>query len=156
MCADEMPPAPEKARGMSTTPPTRPQRAPSAPDSGTRAPGSARPAAPEPSTFAEMLDDITPVVGVIAVAGPPVIFVAGPWLLFGLLLSGPFALAVALAVVAMLLVALAAAIVGILVAPYLLARYVRARRAERAEQAVAVAGAPAAPLVSVGSARVAA
>ncbi len=138
---------------MSTTHLTRPQRAPSAPDFGTQAPCTARPAAPEPPTFGEMLDDITPVVGVIAVAGPPVIFVAAPWLLLGLLLSGPFALAVALAVVAMLLVALMAAIVAILAAPYLLVRYVRARRAERA---VAVAGAPAAPLVPVGSARVAA
>ena len=85
---------------MSTTHLTRPQRVPSAPDSGTQAPRSAP-------------------------------------------------LAVALLVVAMLLVALLA----ILAAPYLLVRYVRARRAERA---VAIAGAPAAPLVSVGPARVAA
>ena len=89
---------------MSTTHLTRPQRVPSAPDSGTRAPCSAP-------------------------------------------------LALALLVVAMLLVALTVALLAILAAPYLLVRYVRARRAERA---VAIAGAPAAPLVSVRPARVAA
>jgi len=134
---------------MSTTDLTRPQRAPSASDSGT--PCSARPAAPEPPSFGDVLDDISPVVGVIAVAGPPVVFVAGPWLLMGLMLSGAFAFAVALVLVALLLAALTIAVLAILAAPFLLARHVRARRAQRA-----VAVAPAAPLVSVGSARVAA
>ena len=134
---------------MSTTDLTRPQRAPSASNPGT--PCSARPAAPEPPSFGDVLDDISPVVGVIAVAGPPVVFVAGPWLLMGLMLSGAFALAVALVVVALLLAALIVAVLAILAAPFLLARHVRARQAQRA-----VAVAPAAPLVSVGSARVAA
>ena len=53
---------------MSTTHLTRPQRGPSAPDSGTRAPRSAPLAAPAPPTVREILDEITPVVGVLAVA----------------------------------------------------------------------------------------
>jgi hypothetical protein len=68
------------------------------------------------------------------------------------MLSGPFALVVALFLVAMGLLALTAAVLAILVGPYLLVRHLRARRAQ---QAVAVASAPAVRLVSADSPRVA-
>jgi heme exporter protein D len=122
----------EQARGMHSTEPMGPPPALTAP------------------TFGEMLEEIVPVIGVVVVVAPPVIFIAGPWLLMGLLLSGPFALVVALVAVAMALVALAGAIVAILAAPYLLVRSVRERRARHA------AAEPDAPLVSLDSPRVAA
>src|SRR4051794_25942884 len=53
---------------------------------------------------------IFPSVGVIAVAGPPVVILAGPWLLFGLVLAGPFAVVLTLVV----LLGAAAALVGLI------------------------------------------
>jgi hypothetical protein len=108
-------------------------------------------AASEHPSFREMLAEITPLVGAIAGYGPPVIFLAGPWLLLALVLSGPFAflltLVVAMVVAATILVALTAAILG---APYLLIRGVRSYRARRA-----LSNSYAAHLVPVGSTRVA-
>ena len=134
---------------MNTTELTRPRRALSARDSGPRADRSARPAASELPTIGEILEQIIPLIGVIAVVAPPVVFLAGPWLLLGLMLSGPFALVVTLFVLAMALVALAASIVAILAAPYLLVRYVREHRARHA-----VTTEPTAPVVSLESPRV--
>jgi hypothetical protein len=48
-------------------------------------------AAPASPTFGEMLEQTLPLVGVIPVAGPPVVLVATPWLFFGLMLAGAFA-----------------------------------------------------------------
>ena len=60
-------------------------------------------------TFGEMLQDLLPVIGVVVVAGPPVVFLVGPLLLFALLLVGPFALAATMVVlVGTVLVAAAA------------------------------------------------
>ena len=67
------------------------------------------------------------------------------------MLSGPFALVVAFVAVAIALVALTAAVVALVAAPFLLVRYARDRRARHA-----AAAEPAAPLVSLGSPRVAA
>jgi len=73
-----------------------------------------------------MLEDISDLVGFVAQAGPPA-FLTGGALVFGsLLLAGPFTVAVTL-VVAMALVAasvtlLAAAVVAIVAAPYVLLR----------------------------------
>jgi len=84
-------------------------------------------------TFREMLAETIPLVGAIAGYGPPVIFLAGPWLLLALMLSAPFAvlltLIAAMLVAATVLVALAAAIVA---PPYLLVRRLRTHRARRA------------------------
>jgi len=91
------------------------------------------------------------VIGVIAVAGPPVIFVMGPWLLMALMLSGPFALLVAVFLVAVALFAVIALTLAILAAPYLLVRYALERRARRA-----LSPEPVPPLVSIGSRQVAA
>jgi hypothetical protein len=88
---------------------------------------TARHTASEPPS---VLEDVSPLVGFIAQAGPPP-FVAIALLVFGsLMLAGPFALAVTL-VVAMVLAAVSvvgiiAAAVAIAVAPYVLVQ--RARR----------------------------
>jgi hypothetical protein len=108
------------------------------------------PAASEDRSFGDMLAETIPLVGAIAGYGPPVIFLAGPWLLLGLMLSAPFAVLVtliaAMVLAAAVIVALVAAIVG---APYLIVRHVRSVRTQHA------AGADRAPrLVPVGSPRV--
>jgi hypothetical protein len=91
----------------------------------------------------EALDDTLPVLELIPGYGPPVILLLGPWLLFGLMLAGPFAALFALVVV----FAAAAAIVvlagAILASPYLLVRHLRGSRADHVP-----APAPAAPLVA--------
>jgi hypothetical protein len=104
----------------------------------------------ERPTFGEMLAETIPLVGAIAGEGPPVILLAGPWLLLGLMLSGPFAFLVTLVVfmlvVATVLVALTAAVLAV---PYLLVRSVREYRAHRAHSHD-----HATQLVPVGSRRV--
>ena len=107
-------------------------------------------AASEDPTFGEMLAETIPLVGAIAGFGPPVIFLAGPWLLLTLMLSAPFAVLLTLIAVMLLaatvLVALTAAI---LAAPYLVIRGLRgARRAFSSDRAV--------QRVPLGSPRVAA
>jgi hypothetical protein len=107
-------------------------------------------AASERPTSREMLAEAIPLIGAVAGYGPPVIFLAGPWLLLGLMLSGSFAflltLVTAMLVAATVLVALTAAI---LAAPYLLIRRLRSYRATRAFN-----NNRAARLVPVGSTRV--
>ena len=80
----------------------------------------------EPPTAREMLQEIQPVLEVVPVAGPPVALVAGPWLVFVLMLTGPFALLVTLAVLtaaALALTVVAGAVAFALVAaPYVLVR----------------------------------
>src|SRR3954462_8225083 len=77
----------------------------------------------ERPTFREMLDDVLPVIGVVFVAGPPVIFLAAPWLLLVLMLSGPFALVVAFVVVGLVAAALLATLAAIVAAPFVLVRH---------------------------------
>ena len=96
---------------------------------------------PAEPTFGETVAEIVPLVDTIAGYGPPVIFLAGPWLLLGLMLSAPFAvlltLIAAMALAATIIVAITAAIYAILTAPYRLMRRVRAVRDEdRAPQLV--------------------
>jgi hypothetical protein len=96
----------------------------------------ASPSASERRTFGEVFAELVPLVGAVPGEGPPVIFVAGPWLLLVLMLSGPFAFLVVLVifmvVAATVLVALAAAILAILRAPHLLFRRLRRHRAPQA------------------------
>lgn len=108
------------------------------------------PAASEDRSFGDMLAETIPLVGAIAGYGPPVVFLAGPWLLLGLMLSAPFAVLVTL-IVAMLaaaavVVALVAAIVGV---PYLIVRHLRGYRVR-----AALSEERAPRLVTVGSPRV--
>jgi hypothetical protein len=91
-------------------------------------PSSAPRSASESPTVGEMLAETVPLAGVVAGFGPPVAFLAGPWLLFVLALAGPFALVftfVVVLVAATLLVLLAGTI---LASPYLLVRHLRRHR----------------------------
>jgi hypothetical protein len=90
----------------------------------------------ERPTFREMLDDVLPVIGVVFVAGPPVIFLAAPWLLLVLMLSGPFALVVAFVVVGLVASALLATLGALVVAPFVLVR--RLHRTYRSARATGV------------------
>ena len=69
-----------------------------------------------------MVDEIVPIVGVIVVAGPPVIFIAGPWLFLGLMLAGPFAVLVAFVAVWVVAAMLLTTLAGMVATPYLLVR----------------------------------
>lgn len=84
-------------------------------------PSAPLPASPRP-TLGEMVDEFLPLIGVILVAGPPVILIAGPWLLLVLLLSGPFALLVAFGVVMVATAVLLATLAGTFVAASILVR----------------------------------
>jgi hypothetical protein len=53
----------------------------------------------------ELCGDVFSLVCAMAFYGPPVVFIVAPWLLLGLVLSGPFALLLTFAVVAAALVA---------------------------------------------------
>jgi hypothetical protein len=75
-----------------------------------------------------MLGEIVPLVGFVAVAGPPVVFVAGPWALLVLALIGPFLLLFSFVLAAALIIAIGAAL---LAPPYLLIRHVRGHGARR-------------------------
>ena len=65
---------------------------------------------------------------------PPLVFVAGPWLLLGLVLSGPFLLLLTVVVVALAVTAVPVALVAL---SYLLVRWLRAEREPVAEPQVA-------------------
>jgi hypothetical protein len=56
---------------------------------------------------------------------PPLVFVAGPWLLLGLVLSGPFLLLLTVIVTALAMTAVPFALAAL---PYLLVRRLRAER----------------------------
>jgi hypothetical protein len=102
--------------------------------------------------FGEMLAELAPLIDFVPQAGPPVVFVLGPWLFLGLILAGPlawvFALVAVMIVAATVLAALTAAI---LAAPYLLVRHLRRRRARHPS-----ISAPVPQVVPIGSRRVAA
>jgi hypothetical protein len=90
---------------------------------------TARHTAPELPTVGGMLQEVTPLVGFIAQAGPPPFIALGALVFGSLLLAGPFAMAVVL-VVAMALAAvsvalLAAAVVAIVATPVVLVRRTR-------------------------------
>jgi hypothetical protein len=83
-----------------------------------------------------MFAELVPLIDAVPGEGPPVIFLAGPWLLLVLMLSGPFAFLVILVVfmvaAATVLVALTAAILAIVAAPYLLVRRIGGHGARHA------------------------
>jgi hypothetical protein len=136
---------------MNTTEPLTPPPPASATTPWSDVPGAAASSPTELPTFGEMLEDVLPVIGVVVVAGPPVVFVAGPWLLLALMLSGPFALLVAFVLVGLVTVALLVTLAAILAAPYVLVR--RLHRRYRASQGI---GVPATQFASLHSPRVAA
>jgi hypothetical protein len=95
---------------------------------------------------AETLREIAPVVGVVVVAGPPVVLLAGPLVLFALIVAGPFLLLLTLVALLIGSTVLVALIGTILASPYLLVRHVRERRAA----ARSSSGVPAPRLVPAG------
>jgi hypothetical protein len=104
----------------------------------------------ERPTFGELLTELVPLVGLVPQAGPPVVFVLGPWLLLVLTLAGPLAWLFALVVVMIVAAAVLAALTSaILAAPYLLVRQIRRHRARHAS-----VSAPAAQVVRIDSRRV--
>lgn len=100
---------------------------------------------PADPTLGETVDETVPLVGVVPFYGPPVVVVAGPWLLLSLVLAGPFAVLVTFAALLAAAAALVALIGATLVAPYLLVRRLRADRAAHASE-----WARSAPLVARG------
>ena len=145
-CPDETAPAPGHARGMIATKLIRPPRAPSPPEPSSVVREDARPAESAEPTLGETLDETVPLIGAIPVYGPPVVLVAGPWLLLALMLAGPFALLVTLVVLLAAAATLVGVIGGILSTPYLLVRHHRRCRAGHASMR-----ATSAPLVAGGS-----
>src|SRR5690242_10602708 len=84
-------------------------------------------------SLGDMVDETVPLVLFVAVAGPPVLFLAAPLLLLALLLAGPFAVALVVVAAVVAARALIACVAAILAALYVLVR------SQRAPQPVAVA-----------------
>jgi uncharacterized membrane protein len=83
-------------------------------------------------TFKEVSDRILEIVGFVFVAGPPVLFVAVPWLLIALLMAPWVAAMVGLVAVVLAAGALLAAVGALIASPYLVVRHIRAHRAAAA------------------------
>jgi hypothetical protein len=137
---------PEQAGGMTTTELIRPPRTHVPPEPWSDAQRNASPAASADLPFGEIFDETLPLIEVVPVYGPPVVLLVGPWLLFSLLLVGPFALVFTFVVLLVVAAAFAAVIGAILAAPYLLVRHLRGYRAGHVPLR-----APAVPLVARGS-----
>jgi hypothetical protein len=90
-----------------------------------------------------MLAEIVPLIGVIPVAGPPLVLVAGPWLLFALMLAGPVALLVTIVIVLVAARLLILALAAIAASPYLLVRHLRAARTRHSTSYVPLQPVPA-------------
>jgi hypothetical protein len=89
------------------------------------------PTASGPPTLGDQLADALPVVDTVYVAGPPVLLAWAGTVLFALMLAGPFALVVTLAVVLVAAAAVVTLAGAILATPYLLIRHFRQRLATR-------------------------
>ena len=74
------------------------------------------------SAYGEIVQETEPLSGAVPVYGPPVAFVAVPWLLVGLMLAGPFALLVTIAVALVVAAGLVVLVGAVLTAPVVLAR----------------------------------
>jgi hypothetical protein len=89
---------------------------------------------PHQPTGRTMDREISPLIGVVPVEGPPAILLAVPWLLLVLVLAGPFALLLTI-VLAMLAAALiVAALAAIVASPFLLVRHLHAVRVRHAAE----------------------
>ena len=98
-----------------------------------------------PETAGAMLDEIVPLIDVVPLFGPPIVFLAVPWLLCALLLAGPVAL---LMTIVIALIAAGLLIVAIAAAPYLLIRHLRSAWAHRSTSRALVQPPPANPPAS--------
>jgi hypothetical protein len=77
---------------------------------------------------AAMILEVVSLIGFVAVAGPPVLFIAAPWILLALLLAGPFAVLLALVLALAAAAVLVGCIAAMLATPYLMFRRRRAAR----------------------------
>jgi hypothetical protein len=91
----------------------------------------------------EMLAEIGPLVGVIPVAGPPLILLVGPWVLFALLVAGPVTLLLTIVIFLLAVRLLIVALAAIVASPYLLVRHLRAARARHSTSSAPVQPVPA-------------
>lgn len=91
-----------------------------------------RPSETEPPTFREILFETLPLIDVVPEAGPPVSFLAVPYLIFVVMLIGPFALLVTMVILFVAATALVALACAIVATPYLLVRRHRGHRATHA------------------------
>jgi hypothetical protein len=73
-------------------------------------------------TTAEILGETESFICTVAFYGPPVLFLAAPWLLLGLLLIGPFAALMTVVVALLAATALLAGIAAVLATPFLILR----------------------------------
>jgi hypothetical protein len=110
----------------------------------------------ETPTWGDMLDEVASLLGVVFVAGPPVLLLLGPWALIVLMLAAPFAVLIALAVLFIATLALVAITGAILASPYLLIRRLVRHRLERRVAVQASISAPSPRLLPAGSRRAAA
>jgi hypothetical protein len=69
--------------------------------------------------------DVLPLIEGIPFYGPPTVFLAVPWLLFALLLAGPFVLLVTVVIALLTAGVLIAAVAAIVASPFLLVRHLR-------------------------------
>jgi hypothetical protein len=137
---------------MNATAQIRPPRTPIGPEQPTDPRRSVRARAFERPAFGETLAEIVPLIGFVPQAGPPVVFVLGPWLFLVLMLAGPFACLFALVIVMIVAATVLAALTAaVLAAPYLLVRHLRRLQARHAS-----ISAPPARAVAIESRRVAA
>ncbi|MGH2892260.1 MAG: hypothetical protein ACRDPM_03205 [Solirubrobacteraceae bacterium] len=83
-------------------------------------------------TFRQIVDETLPLIDIVPEAGPPLIFLAVPYLLFVVMLIGPFALLLTMVILLIAGMALVALVGAILATPYLLVRHHRGRRAASA------------------------
>jgi hypothetical protein len=125
---EEIEPAPEEARGMTTTAQIRSPQTSHGPGEPTRSGSTAS----ETPGFGEIVEEAVPLIDFVPQAGPPAVFVLGPWLFLVLIFGGPlawlFALLALMIVAAVILAALTATV---LAGPYLLVRQLRRRRARQ-------------------------
>lgn len=95
--------------------------------------------ASEAPTVADQIADVLPVLDTVYAAGPPVLLVWTGTVLFALMLAGPFAVMVTLALALAAAAALVALAGAILASPFLLVRHVRRHRIALAEPQAAAA-----------------
>ncbi len=75
-----------------------------------------------PPAGGERFDEILPLIDFVPEAGPPVLFILGPWLCVVLMLIGPFLVLVTLVLAAVIVVAVAGTACAL---PYLLVHHLR-------------------------------
>ncbi|MDA0181946.1 hypothetical protein OJ997_16705 [Solirubrobacter phytolaccae] len=88
---------------------------------------------PTAPTEGTAFSEVVPLVCAVALYGPPVVFLLAPWLVLGVMLSGPAAVILVLVAALLAAAALLAGIAALLTMPF---RMVRRHRAAAAQPAV--------------------